>query len=215
MAKSANTILEFLNRVTGISAFGFGLQWSPKSDQNSMVEATNPKYKSKASKSTNGESEIKPPMDRRTQVEPYFWLAQALIGWSISNMELAYQQFEVQAKALSLGIAREADDPNEFLAQNLDEIDTRIHAKHGETARNIFRLGSLISLLPLFFNEVSQLRNLKAAAEKMVLQYFGIEGLTTVTSFLSELPCEIKEFVKKVEHFKVAFQSVISNEPIS
>ena len=214
MSESTDTIREFLSRVTGFSIStplgGVSLSWSP---------AKEPRLSKPASSSPSSGGEAKGgdvlAIDPRTKVEPFFWLAQTLVGWSISGIELMYQQFELQAQQLGVKVARGDEATNEFLSNHLGDIDTDVRTTHGETASKVFRFGSLVALLPLAFNDGSQLRSLKATCESLALRSFGSDGLVATAMFLNELPCEIPEFAEKVEGFKESLQKAISKEGIA
>ena len=131
MSESTDTIREFLSRVTGFSIStppgGVSLSWSP---------AKEPRLSKPASSSPSSGGEAKGgdvlAIDPRTKVEPFFWLAQTLVGWSISGIELMYQQFELQAQQLGVKVARGDEATNEFLSNHLGDIDTDVRTTHGE-----------------------------------------------------------------------------------
>jgi hypothetical protein len=214
MSKSTEAIREFLSRVTGFSIStplgGVGLSWSSATE----LKPLKPGSSSRPSGGKPNRGEVL-AIDPRTRVEPFFWLAQTLVGWSISGIELMYQQFKLQAEELGVKVTRGDEPTDEFLSNHLGDIDTDVRTKHGETASNVFRFGSLVALLPLSFNDAAQFRALKATCESLALRSFGSDGLATTAMFLNELPCDIPEFVKKVETFKKLLQKAISNEGVA
>ena len=206
MKKSADTIREFLNRVTGISFAGFGISLSPASESRLSV-LTEPTPVIETETKANETHMIYP----ETKVEPFLWLGQSIVHWSISGMELAYQEFEIHAKNLDVMVAHPEDSADEFLSNHLGELDRAVSIKYGEVASNIFRFGLIVALLPLSFRDATQLRSLKLACESLALRSFGSDGLITTATFLKGLPCEIPEYADKVLELGVLLQKPIIN----
>ena len=151
-----------------------------------------------------------------TQIEQFFWLAQALVGWATSGMELSFKLFESQAKELSIEIPYTKNTVREdYLSESTELLRESILEKHGQIASDIFSIATLVALLPFSFDSQTDFRNGKAAIEMAVLKSFeSTEALQVTTEFLNRLPCEIPRFVERIEGFKKELQRTFTTKQL-
>ena len=118
MTKSHMKAVDFLKRINGISVLGFGFSWNkPDNGNQAIVPDKRILNEGDVKEIPNNDHNHKEFNDPNTsnQIEPFFWLAQTLVAWSTSGMEIAYQQFELQAKKIGLIITRSEYESNKEL----------------------------------------------------------------------------------------------------
>lgn len=147
-----------------------------------------------------------------TCIEPFFWLAQTLVGWVTGEMELFFQMFEQQANDLSLEILDRNNTAHEdYLSESLESLRVSLMEQHGQMAADVFSIATLVALLPHSFDSTTDFRRAKVAIETAVLKAFvSAEVLQVTTGFLNELPCEIPQFVDRIENYKKELQRKIT-----
>ncbi len=162
--------------------------------------------------SATGSSEHSSPRVRGKplEVEPFFWLAQTLVAWSMSRMELAFEVFHTQAASLSVAVAREQFGEEDPLAEAAVLIHEELTERHGDEAAAVFAVGVLVALLPFSFDSADDLRRGKATIERIVLGALGSDSLVETTGFLKGVPCEIPAFVEKVAKFKESLHKAVN-----
>jgi len=143
------------------------------------------------------------------KVEPFFWLAQTLVAWFTSRMELSWQILEAHATSLSVDVKPFSRPAADGLGEAIVSIKEQLHQHHGKLPASIFGLGVTVALLPFGFSSPEDLRRGKAVCEGVALKEFGSDVLAMTTLFLRELPCEIPAFVERVERFKQSLQEAV------
>jgi hypothetical protein len=143
------------------------------------------------------------------KVEPFFWLAQTLVAWFTSRMDLSWQILEQHAASVSVDVKPFSQPSEVGLDEAMVAVREQLQQSHGQLPACIFSLGVMVALLPFGFSSPDELRRAKATLEGLALKEFGSEVLVVTTSFLRDLPCEIPTFVEKVESFKQSLQSVV------
>lgn len=143
-------------------------------------------------------------------VEPFFFLAQTVVLFSTSKMEVAYEQFKNQSTKLSLeGCSPEDILKEQFGTYCLKNLVTQISSKHGKSSSDLFQLGYLVSLFPFSFNNSEEFRQLRLTIEKHSINSdILIPVIQIITEFLNQIDesINIEEFVLKVEQFKIDLQ---------
>jgi hypothetical protein len=142
-------------------------------------------------------------------VEPFFWLAQILVAWFTSRIELTWKTLDAHAASLSVDVKPFSHPANDGLSEAMVSVREQLQQYHGQLPSDIFALGVMVALLPLAFSSPEDLREAKAVCEGLALKEFGSDGLIETTLFLSDLPCEIPNFVEKVESFKQSLQKIV------
>lgn len=173
-----------------------------KNDSADMVRRKTPLQQPKAAAGESNEIAI----------EPYFWLAQMLVAWTSSQMELSWEVFVEQMRKLGLEtLDRDTVAKDDYLAQAGSSITDQLIANHGQIAADIFFIGTMVALLPFMFESLSHLRTTKAAIERTVLKTFDTpKALEVTTLFLSDVPCEVPRFVEKIEQYKKDLQQAVA-----
>ena len=147
------------------------------------------------------------------QVEPFFWLAQCLVAFAGSGMELSYAAFDAQARDLGVSVERDNLDVREYGIHAEPEFAAKIERLHGSLAAAIFEIGYLVSLLPFSFTSEEMLRRMCSTLEGATLKKLPA-GLQAVARLTTGIPCEIEVFVKKVEDLKIELQrTAVENRP--
>ncbi len=139
------------------------------------------------------------------QIEPFFWLAQCLVAFAGSGMELSYSAFAEQARNLGVPVERDKLDVREYGIHAEPELAARIERLHGSLAAGIFEIGYLVSLLPFSFSSAEMLQRMRFTLEGATLKRLP-SALQAVAKLTAGVPCEIELFVKKVEDLKVELQ---------
>lgn len=110
-------------------------------------------------------------------------------------------------------IDRDSASGDDYLAQAGSALTDELIDSHGQIAADIFFIGTMVALLPYMFESPSELRTTKAAIERTVLKTFEMpKALEVTTLFLSDVPCDIPEFVDNLETYKKNLQRAISEE---
>jgi len=144
-------------------------------------------------------------------VEAFFWLGQTFATYVISQLSVSFSMFCTQLDDLALNI-----DPKQVSTENLGadsakSIQDVIKTQYGDIESGIFVLGYLISLLPMSFERNEDLHRLFSTIEAHIIRTLSSPVLALVARFHTQLPCEIEDFIDKVQQLKCDLHKAIND----